>query len=166
MHEHDPLNPHSHDPNPEPPTLDPEILLSHHDSEELLTVNYLINLPQVTLTNCYIVSTGHGISGPFAFRGPTLSALIMDKVDGKIGGIESIEVVSADGFGTRVYPSELFSAESSVSDVIVLAIVMDGKSMTREQGLVRLIVPSETEDALRQVKWVGEIRIVSDLDRT
>jgi hypothetical protein len=31
--------------------------------------------------------------------------------------------------------------------------------MTREQGLVRLIVPSEENDALRQVKWVARIDI-------
>jgi len=36
---------------------------------------------------------------------------------------------------------------------------MDGATLTRAQGLVRLIVPSETDDALRQVKWVGRIEI-------
>jgi hypothetical protein len=34
--------------------------------------------------------------------------------------------------------------------------------MTRKQGLVRLVVPTETDDALRQVKWIAEIRVVTD----
>ncbi len=41
----------------------------------------------------------------------------------------------------------------------LLAYIKDGVSLTRAQGLVRLIVPSETDDALRQVKWVGRIII-------
>jgi hypothetical protein len=35
----------------------------------------------------------------------------------------------------------------------------DGQKLTRRQGLVRLIVPREKDDALRQVKWVGRIVI-------
>jgi hypothetical protein len=39
---------------------------------------------------------------------------------------------------------------------------MEGQPLTREQGLVRMIVPSERDDALRQVKWVGKIVIVGE----
>jgi hypothetical protein len=38
-----------------------------------------------------------------------------------------------------------------------LALACDGKPLTRTQGLVRLIVPQEDDDALRQVKWVAGI---------
>jgi hypothetical protein len=42
---------------------------------------------------------------------------------------------------------------------ILLATHIDGRPMTRKEGLVRLIVPSERDDALRQVKWVSVVRI-------
>jgi hypothetical protein len=118
-----------------------------------------------------------------------------------------IDLVSDDGFGTRVTPADLSSKGSSadmadastdigetntddtfagssdptgadvtpgnvagsskLGDVahagdrpILLAYMLDGAPLTREQGLVRLIVPSETDDALRQVKWLATIRIV------
>ena len=44
----------------------------------------------------------------------------------------------------------------------VLAYALDGQLLSRAQGLVRLIVPSERDDALRQVKWVREVRVVGD----
>ena len=28
------------------------------------------------------------------------------------------------------------------------------------EGLVRLIVPTETDEALRQIKWVAEVRLL------
>ena len=43
---------------------------------------------------------------------------------------------------------------------MLLAYTLDGAPLTREQGLVRLIVPSEIDDALRQVKWLAMITIV------
>ena len=44
---------------------------------------------------------------------------------------------------------------------ILLAHSIDGRPLTRAEGLVRLIVPAETDEALRQVKWVAEIRLLS-----
>ena len=70
-----------------------------------------------------------------------------------------MEVVSADGFGTRALHTEL--AEPT-SRPVILAHTLDGRPLTRAGGLVRLIVPSETDDALRQVKWVAHVRIISD----
>lgn len=69
-----------------------------------------------------------------------------------------MEVVSADGFGNRVYRKEL--AQPDPAGPILLAYGVNGRSLTREEGLVRLIVPGERDDALRQVKWVGEVRVV------
>jgi DMSO/TMAO reductase YedYZ molybdopterin-dependent catalytic subunit len=43
---------------------------------------------------------------------------------------------------------------------VLLAYMLDGAPLARGQGLVRLIVPSETDDALRQVKWLATITIV------
>jgi hypothetical protein len=70
-----------------------------------------------------------------------------------------VDVVSADGFGTRVQAKEVREGPDAP---ILLSYEIDGVSMTRGQGLVRLIVPSETDDALRQVKWVGEVRVGAD----
>jgi hypothetical protein len=41
----------------------------------------------------------------------------------------------------------------------LLALARDGVPLTREQGLVRLVDPRETDDALRQIKWVAQIVI-------
>lgn len=156
MHEHDPLQPHSHDPNPAPPSTDATIALKLGDSVDAITVDYLRSLPQTTLSDCYIVSTGHGTSGPFTFTGPTLALFIREKLGAYLDEIVSIEVVSGDGFGTRVQMAELLDP----SETMLLACEINGQPMTREEGLVRLIVPSETDDALRQVKWIGEIRVI------
>jgi hypothetical protein len=67
------------------------------------------------------------------------------------------DLVSADGFGTRLTPADL--AETADRPVL-LAYTLDGALLTRAQGLVRLIVPSETDDALRQVKWLATVMIV------
>ncbi|MFZ0547678.1 MAG: hypothetical protein WAM60_19685, partial [Candidatus Promineifilaceae bacterium] len=61
----DPLHPHAHDPNPEPPSADPTIVLTLPDGRtHPITIQHLQTLPQHTLNDCYIVSTGHGTSGP------------------------------------------------------------------------------------------------------
>ena len=70
-----------------------------------------------------------------------------------------MEVVSGDGFGTRALRTEL---TEPTPRPILLAHTLDGQPLTRADGLVRLIVPSETDDALRQVKWVAQVRIISD----
>jgi|GEM_PF-562752 len=157
MHPHaDPLNPHSHDPNPAPPSPDPDFMLSLPDGKRgLIKVENLYRLPAVTLTDCYIVSTGHGTTGPFTFAGPTLLSLIQSCTTDTDWNV--VEIVSGDGFGTRVTSKELH--EPSPSGPIILAYAIDGLPLERDQGLIRLIVPSERDDALRQVKWVKRIHI-------
>ena len=66
-----------------------------------------------------------------------------------------VEVISADGFGNRVFIEELL--EPDPAGPTLLSYLMDGQPLTRPQGLIRMIVPSEKDDALRQVKWVGKI---------
>jgi DMSO/TMAO reductase YedYZ molybdopterin-dependent catalytic subunit len=134
------------------------VLTRPDDSRVSITVADLGELPQHSIVDCYIVSTGHGTSGPFRFEGVTLADLL------GIFGIATwsyANVISADGFGTRVYPAEIAPSESAgtLSSPILLALACNGKALTREQGLVRLIVPQEHDDALRQVKWVASIEV-------
>lgn len=156
-HEHDPLQPHSHDPNPEPPSDDPSFTLSLSDGTEVeLTVGSLRELPATTVSDCYIVSTGHGTSGPFAFTGVQLADLLA-AYGVPAGDWSEIEVISADGFGTRLPAEDV--REPADAGPIILAYAIDGDLMRRRQGLIRLIDPSETDDALRQVKWVRRINV-------
>lgn len=154
---HDPLQPHAHDPNPYPPSDDPTIVLTAPDgARRALTVADLQELPQTNVSNCYIVSTGHGVSGPFTFRGVTLGDLIQHVVKDEW---DQVEVISADGFGNRVYRREL--EDPPREGPPILATRIDDRPLSREDGLVRLIVPSERDDALRQVKWVAQINVRS-----
>jgi hypothetical protein len=156
-HDHDPLRPHSHEPNPQPPSADETFRFYLPDGpESRLAMADLQALPETVIPNCYIVSTGHGTSGPFTFAGATLLALIESRVGAKTGWSE-VEVISADGFGNRVTAADLYQPDPA--GPILLAYKLDDQLLTRAQGLVRMIVPSEKDDALRQVKWVGEIRV-------
>ncbi len=152
----DPLRPHSHEPNPAPPTADPTFELVLPDGRsQAITVHDLQQLPNVSVSDCIIVSTGHGTSGPFTFSGATL----LDFVTRYWSDVWSeVEVVSADGFGNRVLMEELQRPDPA--GPILLAYQMDGQPLTRVQGLVRMIVPSERDDALRQVKWVGQVKVI------
>ena len=68
---------------------------------------------------------------------------------------QTVDVISSDGFGTRLTHNELQNDPGERPSL--LAHTLDGHPLTREQGLIRLIVPTETDDALKQVKWVAEI---------
>jgi DMSO/TMAO reductase YedYZ molybdopterin-dependent catalytic subunit len=122
----------------------------------------LAGLPQQSANDCYIISTGHGTSGPFRFAGVTLSDLLNAYA---VTTWSYADVVSADGFGTRIQRHELNTPSVAAigaafaSRPILLATSCNGAPLTRAQGLVRLIVPHETDDALRQVKWVAHLRI-------
>lgn len=159
-HKYDPLQPHSHDPNPEPPSPDPTFILtvpgkeSPHQRQVPISVDDLRALPTTYVPDCYIVSTGHGTSGPFTFGGVRLLDLVTHYVP---QSWSEVEVLSADGFGNRVYRKELENPDPA--GPILVAHTVNGRPMTREEGLVRLIVPSEKDDALRQVKWIGRINV-------
>ena len=143
-----------HDPNPTPPTPDPAFQVIAPGDWRHVTVADLHKLPARELPNSTIVSTGHGTSGPFAFLGVTLGDLIAEYAPGSWA---AADVISADGFATRVTAGEW---RANTARPILLAYEIDGRPMSREEGLVRLIVPTETEEALRQVKWVAEIRLL------
>lgn len=152
-HKHDPLNPHAHDPNPAPPSLDSSFELVLPNGRFQITVEDLMTLEKTAVFDCYIVSTGHGTTGPFTFAGVTLSNFIKAFWEKPWS---QAEVISEDGFGNRIFAHEL---HKETIRPIILAYEKDNQPLTRKDGLVRLIVPSETDDALRQVKWVGAIRI-------
>ncbi len=155
-HEVDPLNPHVHEPNPSPPIADTSFELWLVDGRHhTITPDMLKSLPVTSIVDCYIVSTGHGTSGPFTFTGTRLLDLIQTYEN---LAWTRAEIISGDGFGTRVLAEELHSQTDSP---ILLAYSINGQAMTRQQGLMRLIVPGEKDDALRQVKWIGQIRIRS-----
>jgi hypothetical protein len=123
---------------------------------KVVAVRDLDGLPQSLLANCFIVSTGHGTSGPFTFRGVGLLDFIGAQL-GESGSWSNVEVLSADGFGTSIQADELHHPHEG--GLILLATGLNGRMMTRAEGLVRLIVPGEVDDALRQVKWIGQINI-------
>jgi len=147
---------HVHEPNPQPPSSEPTLqLIAPTGQITHITVEALRALPLVAVNNCYIVSTGHGRSGPFTFVGARLLDLVQQEL-GAATSWSTLDVISADGFGTRVQRTEL---QTSAERPFLLSYALNDQPLTRAQGLVRLIVPSETDDALRQVKWVAEIRV-------
>jgi len=152
----DPLAPHAHEPNPLPPSPAADLTLHLPDgAARRISPNELRSLNSVTVTDCYIVSTGHGTSGPFSFSGVRL----LDLVDRHWSGVwTQVEVVSGDGFGTRATRAELTAPSTRP---IILSHTRDGQPLERTDGLVRLIVPGEIDDALRQVKWVAHVRILA-----
>jgi hypothetical protein len=155
MHDHDDWQqPHSHDSNPDPPDDDSTLAVITPDGRILVTIEELRTLPGHTLPDCLIASTGHPASGPFAFGGVTLGTFIAAYAP---GAWSAALVLSGDGFGTRVLAEEW---QADMARPILLAHTLDGRPLTRAEGLVRLIVPGETGDALRQVKWVAEVRLM------
>ena len=144
----DPLQPHSHDNNVAPPHGDPTVLLIRPNQEQTsYTLADLAALPQSTLT--YSFTTDHGTHGPYQLSGVALRDLVADQQ------FQEIEVMSADGFGNRLFVEELADAQP-----ILLCTHSDGQPLARPLGLVRLVVPSETDNALRQIKWVAQIRLI------
>ncbi|MCA9958747.1 MAG: molybdopterin-dependent oxidoreductase [Anaerolineales bacterium] len=155
----DPLRPHRHDPNPDPPSADADfVVVLPNGRFQTVTLAALYKLPATTVPNYKIASTGHEASGPFAFTGVTLLDFVQAHWPHPW---TQIEIVSADGFGNRVFADELQFLESF--GPVLLAYAIDGLPMSRLQGLVRMIVPSERDDALRQVKWIGRIAIRQDV---
>lgn len=152
----DPLRPHAHDPNPTPPSADPSFTLSISGVTYSLTLAELQQRTLHTLDNCFIVSTGHGTSGPFSFGGAVLLDLLNDYAQGRLPVEGSVAVLSGDGFGTRLTLGELRAA---IARPPLLAYLIDSRPLRRSEGLVRLIVPSEKDDALRQVKWVSRVEL-------
>ena len=154
MNNHDPLQPHSHDNNEVPPNDDPTITVVVPDgATHLLDVAALQLLPQTTYT--YEYHTDHGVHGPYALVGVALRDLVDAVYSAEW---QQAEIISADGFGNRVSAEEVYATKGNP---ILLCYQSDETLLTRQHGLIRLVVPSETDNALRQVKWVATIRLVA-----
>ena len=151
---------HLHEPNLAIPAGDGAFRVHLPDgTERPITVAALQQMPATTVGDCYIASTGHGTSGPFQFTGVTLREFLQHALPQHLAW-RHVDVVSADGFGTRLLPGDLTDPPGGRAPLLAYAI--DGAPLTRAQGLVRLIVPAEVDDALRQVKWVNEIRVAAE----
>lgn len=145
------LNAHSHEPNPVAPAGDGAFLFTAGSVSQRIDLARLRVLTFTEIAECSIVSTGHGRSGPFRFGG----VLVADFLTALLPAgtqVAKADFVSADGYGTR-----LDAATVRASPGPLLAFTLDGAPMQRRQGLVRLIVPGETGDALHQVKWLARI---------
>lgn len=94
--------------------------------------------------------------GPYKLEGVGLRDLIYQEL-GEQAKWNEVEVISADEFGNRLYRDELVPADFAP---VLLCHRSNNEQLRRIQGLVRLVVPSETDNALRQVKWVREIRVL------
>ncbi len=145
--------PHAHDPNPIPPDDDSALTIYTNSQTVRVTPDELAGLPQSTVNNCYIVSTGHGTSGPFAFQGVQIVELVSRYTK---NAWVYIDVISGDGFGTRLTHAALATMGERPA---LLVLKIDDRPLRRDEGLIRLIVPDEKEDALQQVKWVSHIRV-------
>lgn len=151
------LHVHEHDPNPPPPNDDATFVICLPDGTEIqVPPAKLEQYPLTQVFDAYIVATGHGTSGPFTFGGIRLLDLVTTHMPSDMTW-EYVDVISADNFGTRVRAGELLARGSG--QPIILSYRVDGQTLTREQGLVRLIVPSEIDDALRQVKWITRVEV-------
>ena len=148
------IHTHTHDSNPTTPNDDASFEVVLPDARVRVTVEALRAMPGQTLPGAVIASTGHPASGPFDFGGVTLGTVIAAYAP---GAWSAALISSGDGFSTRVVADEW---RSETARPILLAHTVDGRPLTRAAGLVRLIVPSETGEALRQVKWVAEIRLL------
>jgi len=151
---------HAHEPNSAPPSPDTAFLVRLPDGQTLSwDVVDLLALATTTVADCYIVSTGHNTSGPFAFTGVRLHDFLTQILPAG-DDWHTVDVISNDGFGTRLKRADL--VQEPAQRPALLAHTLDGQPLTRAQGLLRLIVPTETDDALRQVKWVAQIVLYRD----
>lgn len=154
--EDDPLRPHSHDNNPQPPHNDPTITLHGPAGQTtIITLPALLSAYPPAVIPAYRYTTDHGQHGPYRLEGVRLLDLVEQEIGRDVAWRE-VAVVSADGFGNRLTRAELMAADEPV----LLCTRADGRPLSRRHGLVRLVVPSERDNALRQIKWVEVITVV------
>ena len=147
------LNTHSHEPNPTTPSGDASFVLEVGGKQVTVALEGLQALPYTEHGGCFIVSTGHGVSGPFRFGGVLVADFLTQYLSAD-ADVDHVDFVSADGYGTRLDAHMLGTAPGPL-----LAWRRDGALLHREQGLVRLIVPGEADDALHQVKWLARVEV-------
>ena len=149
--------PHSHDNNPTPPDHDLTLtLVRPNGTRHTITAEALRREYPTAEIPAYGYTTDHGRHGPYHLRGVALLTLIQQEV---AEAWTAVVVLSADGFGNQLTAAELQNPDPA--GPVLLCYESDGRPLGREQRTIRLVVPSETDNALRQVKWVREVRVVS-----
>ena len=143
------LRPEAHHNNTDVPDADETLYLTWSEGKLELTLATLKTYPQTEYEYSY--TTDHGDHGPHLLQGVSLRDLVTKEV---AGDWLELKVLSADGFGNRLSRYEVFADKPPM-----LYYLTDGEPLSRQQGLVRLVVPSETDNALRQIKWVREVRV-------
>jgi len=152
----DPLRPHSHANNRTPPDDETTIELKVLNNETIqIDIEALQTKYAMSVIKSYTYQTDHGKHGPYKLEGVSLVDLINHHLPDDAAWAQA-EVLSADGFGNRIYKQELIQSE----EPILLCFKSNDEALKRNQGLVRLVVPFETDNALRQVKWVRTINIL------
>lgn len=152
----DPLRPHSHANNATPPDDVTTFELNLLNQETIqIAIDELQTKYPVSVIESYTYQTDHGKHGPYKLEGVSLVDLLEHYLIHDLVWTQ-VEVLSADGFGNRIYKDELLASQ----EPILLCFKSNDEALTRGHGLVRLVVPFETDNALRQVKWVRTINIL------
>lgn len=139
-----------------PPGDDPTFrLVLPNGRQRVWNVADLLALPP-TILPAYTFVTDHGAHGPYRLQGAALRDVVAAVWDGVW---QEAEVVSADGYSNRVQREEVEGGNSAEIAPILLCYAANDQPLTRRHGLIRLVVPSETDNALRQIKWVHAIRL-------
>lgn len=138
----------SHHNNVTPPDDDETFYLLWDKGELELTLPTLKTYPKTEYP--YTYKTDHGDHGPYTLLGVALRDLIKELSK----AWNEVEIKSADGFGNCLTKDEVLAEPPPM-----LYYLSDGELLSRQNGLVRLVVPSETDNALRQIKWVREVKV-------
>ena len=147
----DPLRPHKHHNNTTPPEGNTNITINKPDGTSIeVSLEQLQNNYPLSIIPAYTYVTDHGVHGPYRLEGVSLKDLLASMHDWS-----EVEVLSGDGFGNRITKAEVLDK----GDPIMLYFKTDNELLERKHGLIRLVVPAETDNALRQIKWVKTVNI-------
>lgn len=143
------MRPERHHNTTTPPDADETLFLSWNGGSLKLSLPELKTYPQTNYAYSYV--TNHGNHGPYQLTGVSLRDLITAEV---MADWSEVTVLSADGFGNRLSRDEVLTQPPPM-----LYYLSDGGLLSRQNGLIRLVVPSEIDNALRQIKWVREVQV-------
>lgn len=107
------------------------------------------NYPQ-SVIEAYTYVTNHGTFGPYRLEGVSL----LDLIPESLTDWSEIKVIGADGFSNTLTRAEL----SEAKEPAMLYYLRDGQALEPQHGPIRLVVPTETDNAIRQIKWVQRVK--------
>ncbi len=121
-------------------------------SQQTIDVADLAQMKRSAVSYSFV--TDHGVHGPYRLGGVALSDLLTAVLpaDMEFG---RVSVISADDFATTFDKDDLRPNDTPM----LLCDSSDDQQLTRQRGLIRLVVPADHDDALRQIKWVRTIAI-------